>query len=151
MAAKLFLACPVSARCAFISTRKRCVPEISRLAVKQGFPVEGASPTLERRPPHAGEVARERSPIDGVSDALEPAVHRHAIVTHGLADYIERELDVDQLAIEDLRQDAYAGFAGQLVAAQVVALAGVACRVFEDRDRRGGNILGRDLREGTVR
>src|SRR5258708_1706890 len=70
-----------------------------------------------------GGLAAERCAIDREADTVEPLVHLGAVLTHALADDVQRDLEIDERATGDTREDGEDVVARELVAPEVEALA----------------------------
>ena len=80
-------------------------------------------PRLEVVEGDVGELTAERCAIDRVADTVKPLVHLGAILTHALADDVQRDLEIRERATGDTREDGDDVVARELVAPEVEALA----------------------------
>jgi hypothetical protein len=94
-----------------------------------------------------GELTAERCAIDRVADTVEPLVHLGAVLTHALADDVQRDLEIGEQATADTREDGDDVIARKLVAPQVEALACKTARVLEEANGDGPDVRDGDLRE----
>jgi hypothetical protein len=96
-------------------------------------------PQLEVAKGDVGELTAERCAIDRVADTVEPLVHLDAVLTHALADDIQRDLEIGEWATADTREDGDDVVARELVAPKVEALACKAARVLEEANGDGAS------------
>src|ERR1700692_1927547 len=76
-------------------------------------------PRLKSVKGDAGEVAGERCAIDRVADTVEPLVHLGGVLTHALADDVQRDLEIGESATGDTRENGDNVVARKLVAPDV--------------------------------
>jgi len=94
-----------------------------------------------------GELTAERCAIDREADTVEPLVHLGAVLTHALADDVQRDLEIGERATGDTREDGEDVVARELVAPEVEALACEAAWVLEEAKGDGPDVRDGDLRE----
>src|SRR6266567_1133324 len=109
-------------------------------ALEQRVPILCLGPRLEVVEGDVGEFAAERCAIDGVSDTVEPLVHLGAVLTHALADDVQRDLEVGERATGDAREDGDDIVAREVVAREVEALACEAAWVLEEANGDGPDV-----------
>jgi hypothetical protein len=95
----------------------------------------------------AGKLTAERCAIDRVADTVEPLVHLGAVLTHALADDVQRDLEIGERATGDTRDDGDDVVARELVASEVEALASEAAWLLEEANGGGPDVRDGDLRE----
>ena len=81
-----------------------------------------------------GELTAERGAIHRIADAVQPIVHLGGILTHALADDIERDLVIVKRATGNALENGEGVIPRELVAREVEALAREASRVLEEAD-----------------
>src|SRR5713101_21075 len=101
-------------------------------ALQKRIPIPRLRPRLEVVESDVGELTAKRGAIDRKTDAVEPFVHLNGILTHALADDIERDLVIGKAAVGDARENGHGVIPGEFVACKVEALAGEAIGVLED-------------------
>src|SRR6516165_5837951 len=118
-----------------------------RCALEERVPILCLCPRLEVVEGDVGELTAERCAIDRVADTVKPLVHLGAILTHALADDVQRDLEIRERATGDTREDGDDVVARELVAPEVEALACEAARVLEEANGDGPDVRNGDLRE----
>src|SRR5258705_62893 len=108
-------------------------------------------PRLEVVKGDVGELTAERRAIDREADSVEPLVHLGAVLTHALADDVQRDLEIGERATGDTREDGEDVVARELVAPEVEALACKAAWVLEEANGDGPDVRDGDLREPSRR
>ena len=116
-------------------------------ALEKRVPILCLRPRLEVVEGDVGKLTAERCAIDRVADAVEPLVHLGAVLTHALADDVQRDLEIGERATGDAREDGDDVVARELVAREVEALAREAAWVLEDANGDGPDVRDGDLRE----
>ena len=94
-----------------------------------------------------GELTAERRAIDRETNTVEPLVHLGAVLTHALADDVQRDLEIGERATGDTREDGEYVVARELVAPEVEALACEAAWVLEEANGDGPDVRDGHLRE----
>src|SRR6478672_9750520 len=110
-------------------------------------PILHLRPRLEVVEIDVGKITAERGAIHRKTDAVEPFVHPNGILTHALADDIERDLVIAKGAAGDTREDGEGVIPRELVAREVEALAREATGVLKDANGDRANVCDRNLRE----
>ena len=108
--------------------------------------MQSSRPRLEAVEGDVGEFTAERGAIHCETDPVEPFVHLDAVLTHALADDIERDLVMAEGAPGDPRENGDGVITRELVAREVEALARKAICVLEDANGDRPDILDRNLR-----
>jgi hypothetical protein len=98
-----------------------------------------------------GELTAERRAIDGVADTVEPLVHLGAVLTHALADDVQRHLEIGERATGHTGEDGDDVVARELVAPKIEAPACEAARVLEEANGDGPDVRDGDLRQSSRR
>src|SRR6267154_846407 len=106
--------------------------------------------TLEKRAPilclrprfevvkgDVGELTTECCAIDRVADTVEPLVHLGTLLTHALADKIQRNLEIGERAASDTREYGHDLVAREVVACKVEALADEAAWILFESNGDG--------------
>ena len=73
--------------------------------MEERVPILLRRPRLEVVEGDVGELTAERCAIDREADTVEPLVHLGAVLTHALADDVQRDLEIDERATGDTRED----------------------------------------------
>ena len=89
-------------------------------------------PRLEVVKGDVGKLTAERCAIDREADAVEPLVHLDPVLTHALADDVQRDLKISERATGDPGEDDEDVVGRELVATEVEALAREAAWILED-------------------
>jgi putative ABC transport system substrate-binding protein len=116
-------------------------------ALEEHVPIPCLRPRLEVVEGDVGELTAERCAIDRVADTVEPLVHLGAVLTHALADDVQRDLEIGERATGDTREDGEDVVARELVAPEVEALACEAAWILEEANGDGPDVRDGDLRE----
>src|SRR5258708_11214822 len=116
-------------------------------ALEKRVPILRLGPRLEVVKGDVGELTAERCAIDRVADTVEPLVHLDGVLTHALADEVQRDLEIGERATRDTREDGDDIVARELVAPEVEALACEAAWVLEKANGDGPDVGDGDLRE----
>jgi hypothetical protein len=115
--------------------------------LEKRVPILCLRPRLEVVKGDAGKLTAERCAIDRVADTVEPLVHLGAVLTHALADDVQRDLEIGERATGDTRDDGDDVVARELVASEVEALASEAAWLLEEANGGGPDVRDGDLRE----
>src|SRR5258706_7045760 len=115
--------------------------------LEERVPILRLRPRLEVVEGNVGELTAERCAIDRVADTVEPLVHLGGVLTHALADDVQRDLQIGERATGDPREDGDDVVARELVAPEVEALAFEAAWVLEEANGDGADVRDGDLRE----
>ena len=97
------------------------------------------------------EFMAERCAIDHVADSIEPLVHLDGVLTHALANDVQRDLEIGERAAGDARENGNGLVASELVTPEIEALAGEAVRILEEANGDGADVRDGDLRELSLR
>jgi hypothetical protein len=90
-----------------------------------------------------GELVTKRCAIDREADVIEPFAHLGAVLTHALADDVQRDLEIGERASDDTREDGDDVVARELGAPEVEALADEAARLLEEPNGDGPDVAAR--------
>src|SRR5262249_36990922 len=115
--------------------------------LEERVPILCLRPRLEVVEGDVGELPAEPRAIDRVADAVEPLVHLDGILTHALADDLQRDLEIGECATGDTREDGDDVVARELIAPEVEALACKAIWVLEEAHGDGSDVRDGDLCE----
>jgi hypothetical protein len=115
--------------------------------LEERVPILCLRPRLEVVEGDVGELTAERCAIDRVADTVEPLRHLDGVLTHALADDVQRDLEIGERATGDTREDGEDVVARELVAPKVEALACEAAWVLEEANGDGPDVRDGDLRE----
>jgi hypothetical protein len=105
--------------------------------LEERVPILCLRPRLEVVEGDVGELTAERCAIDRVADTVEPLVHLGAVLTHELADDVQRDLEISERATGDPGEDGEDVVGRELVAPEVETLACEAAWVLEDANGDG--------------
>src|SRR5260370_19391200 len=111
------------------------------------MPILRLRPRLEVVEGDVGELTAERGAIHRIADAVQPIVHLGGILTHALADDIERDLVIVKRAAGNARENGEGVIPRELIARAVAALAREATRVLEEADGDRPDVHHANLRE----
>jgi hypothetical protein len=92
-------------------------------ALEKRVPILRLRPRLEVVKSDVGELTAERYAIEREADMVEPLVHLGTVITHALADDVQRDLEIGERATGDSREDGDNVVARELVTPEVEALA----------------------------
>ena len=120
-------------------------------ALEKRVPILCLRPRLEVVKGDIGELAAERCAIDRETDTVEPLIHLGAVLTHALADNVQRDLEIGEWATGDTGEDGEDVVARKLVTPEVEALACEAAWVLEEANGDGPDVRDGDLRELSCR
>ena len=87
-------------------------------ALEERVPILRLRPRLEVVEGDVGKLTAERCAIDRVADTVEPFVHLGGVLTHALADDVQRDLEIGERATGDTREDGDDVVARELVASR---------------------------------
>jgi hypothetical protein len=120
-------------------------------ALEKRIPILGLCPRLEVVEGDVGKLTAERCAIDREADTVEPLVHLGAVLTHALADDVQRNLEISERATGDTRKDSDDVVACELVTPEVEAPACEPAWVLEKTNGDGPDVRDGDLREQSRR
>src|SRR6185369_4626439 len=119
--------------------------------LEKRVPILCLRPGLEVVKGDVREFMAERCAIDHVADSIEPLVHLDGVLTHALANDVQRDLEIGERATGDTREDGEDVVARELVASEVEALACKAAWSLKEANGDGADVRNGDLRELSLR